>query len=284
MTATPTPWFQQSLAAGTRVVQSTGQGRDDAHDVPTSLLRGVSALHLAGILLDVDYQATHEGDPTGWLRLSFITEGLYQQLHATVALAVMLADRRTANPIGCKSIATYLDQLDGNPSHPLSSEVSAARRELNLLRWLCTVRNKAIQHRAEHGYTGGRSVVMPGHFALLYAIDHPSPVAVDEVYEAFEALSAKHGAWLVASVQSREVVTYLDFASHELLADHPDDWDAARATIARARAFDIVVSAPMLENTDTALAKLIALATPALTRPLSPEPGRPARSAFHHSR
>jgi hypothetical protein len=78
-------------------------------------------LHLAGILLDVDYKAVHERDQTGWLRLSFITEGLYQQLHATVAMAVMLADRRTANPIGCTSIATYLDEIDRSPAHPLGN-------------------------------------------------------------------------------------------------------------------------------------------------------------------
>jgi hypothetical protein len=227
------------------------------------VLRGVSALHLAGILLDVDYRAVHESDQTGWLRLSFITEGLYQQLHATVAMAVMLADRRAADPMGCESIATYLDALDRRSDHPLAVEVAAARRELDLLRWLCTVRNKAIQHRAEQGYTGGRSVVMPDHFALLYATDHPNRAAIHHAHDVFAALSAKLGPWEIAPVRSREVVTYLDFASHELLADHPREYDTARDTIADARAFDIVVSAPMLENTDTALAKLIALATPA---------------------
>jgi hypothetical protein len=141
-------------------------------------------------------------------------------------------------------------------------EVAAARRELDLLRWLCTVRNKAIQHRAEHGYTGGRSVVMPGHFALLYATAHTSRSAIDHAHDVFTALRAKLGPWIVEPVRSREVVTYLDFASHELLADHPHDYDTARATIAEARAFDVVVSAPMLENTDSGLAKLIALATP----------------------
>jgi hypothetical protein len=124
------------------------------------------------------------------------------------------------------------------------------------------VRNKAIQHRAEHGYTGGRSVVMPGHFALLYATDHPDPAAIDQAHDVFAALSAKFRPWEVAPVRGREIVTYLDFVSHELLADHPHDYDTARATIAEARAFDIVVSAPMLENTDTGLAKLIALAMP----------------------
>jgi hypothetical protein len=247
--------------AGARLVRSAGQGRE-AHGLPTALLRGVSALHLAGVLLDVDYRVVHESDETGWLRLSFITEGLYQQLHATVAMAVMLVDRHTANPIGCTSIATYLDAVDRSPAHPLGFEVASARREFDLLRWLCTVRNKAIQHRAEHGYTGGRSVVMPGQSALLYATDHPDSAAIDRAYNVFTALCAKLGPWQVAPVRSREIVTYLDFASHELLAAHPHDYDTARATIAEARAFDIVVSAPMLENADTGLAKLIALATP----------------------
>lgn len=127
-------------------------------------------------------------------------------------MAVMLADRRTTNPMGCRSIATYLDELDRISGHPLHVEVAAARRELDLLRWLCTVRNKAIQHRAEHGYTGGRSVVTPGHFALLYATDHPSPAAIHHAHSVFAALSAKLGPWEVAPIRSREVVTYLDFA------------------------------------------------------------------------
>lgn len=104
---------------------------------------------------------------------------------------------------------------------------------------------------------------MPGHFALVYATDHPAPAAIDHAHDVFAALSAKLGPWEVAPVRSREIVTYLDFASHELLADHPHEFDTARATIAEARAFDIVVSAPMLENTDVGLAKLIALATAA---------------------
>jgi hypothetical protein len=247
--------------AGARLVQSS-HAATDGHDLHSALLRGVSALHLAGILLDVDYKATHEGNATGWLRLSFMTEGLYQQLHATTAMAVMLVDSRSPSPIGCTSIGTYLDAVDRDPAHFLANDVVASRRELDLLRWLCTVRNKAIQHRAEHGYTGGRSVVMPGHFALLYATDHPTSAAVDHAYNVFATMRSKLGPWEVEPVRSREVVTYLDFASHELLDVATGDYDIARAAVADARAFDAIVSAPMLENADKALAKLITLAIP----------------------
>ena len=55
------------------------------------------------------------------------------------------------------------------------------------------------------------------------------------------------------------MITYLDFASHELLSADPEYFDTAHRVVRAARAYDVVVSPPMLENTDVALASLIAL-------------------------
>lgn len=50
----------------------------------------------------------------------------------------------------------------------------------------------------------------------------------------------------------------MDFASHELLPADPEHFDTARRAVSAARTYDVVVSPPMLENTDMALATLIA--------------------------
>lgn len=250
------------MLAASRLVQSGAAGEPDAHDVAGALLRGCVALHLAGTLLDVDYQATHESDATGWLRLSFFTEGLYQQLHAVTTIGVMLVDSAYPPATGRKSLAGLLDSVDHSPEHPLSERVAAARRELDLLRWLCTVRNKAIQHRAEEGYTGGRGVIMPSRFALLTAADPPAPEAIDWAILTFQTLSQTFGPWDLSPPRSREAITYLDFASHELMPADPEHFDIARRAVEGARVYDVVVSPPMFENTDAALSHLIALADP----------------------
>jgi hypothetical protein len=72
-------------------------------------------LQLASRLLGVDYQAVHEADHTGWLRLSFFAEGLYQQLHATTSMAVILVDRANPPAVGCKSLGSYVDAIDCHP-------------------------------------------------------------------------------------------------------------------------------------------------------------------------
>jgi hypothetical protein len=257
---TVAPRFQHSIDAATRLARPTCDIEPDAHDLPTALLRGAATLQLASVLLDVDYQVVHEADHTGWLRLSFFAEGLYQQLHATTSMAVMLADRTNPPVVGCKSLGSYLDVIERQPDHPTAARVAASRRELDLLRWMCTVRNKAIQHRAEEGYTGGRGVIMPSRFAQLSATDQPTSEAIEHAIEVFHDLATTFGPWDVQPMRSREVITYLDFASHELLPTDPEHFDIARRAVSAARAYDVVVSPPMLENTDVALARLIALA------------------------
>ena len=194
--------FQRATDAAIRLVQSSaGDIEPDAHDLPTALLRGVAAIQVASALLDVDYQAAHESDHTGWLRLSFFAEGLYQQLHATTSMAVMLADRANPPTFGRKSLREYLDAIDRQPDHPTAARVADSRRELDLLCWLCTVRNKAIQHRAEEGYTGGRAVIMPSRFAQLSATDQPTPEAIEDAIETFQDLVTVFGAWDVQTVR-----------------------------------------------------------------------------------
>jgi hypothetical protein len=122
------------------------------------------------------------------------------------------------------------------------------------------VRNKAVQHRAENGYTGGRSIVLPGHFALCHASEPPAGELVEAAFRQFGHMEERYGAWEVAPVRSREAITYLDLASHELFDVAPDDYDACRRVVARTRAFDLVVSAPLMENADASLARLLRMA------------------------
>lgn len=251
----PAPWFARSLVAAARLAD-----RESIDDLGTALTRGVAALQMAGVLLDVDYQAEHESGPTGWLKLAFFAEGLYQQLHAAATMAVILIDERAEPRLGVKSVAGLQDRLAAQAGHPLRAAVDDARRELSLLRWLCTVRNKAVQHRAEEGYTGGRAVVMHRHFALLSSSRHPGDEVVAVAYAKYVSMVARHGAWEVDPVRSREMVTYLDLCSHELLTRAPNAFDECRAVVEAAGVHDLVVSAALLHNADAALARLVGIA------------------------
>src|SRR5947209_12134856 len=116
--AAPAPRFQRSMTAAARVGLS-GEGEPDAHGLRGALARAVSALHVAGGMLSVDFKAAHESGGTGWLNLVFITEGLYQQLHVAATLAVLLAHRALAAPTGCRSAGALLDAVDAQSAHPL---------------------------------------------------------------------------------------------------------------------------------------------------------------------
>jgi hypothetical protein len=157
---------------------------------------------------------------------------------------------------------TGLAQLDAEAQaqeHPLATGLGRRRREIDLLRWLLQVRNKAIQHRAESGYVGMRGVVLPDAFALLPGSAPLATQVIRKANDLFVGLHRRHGDPGQGRTESRDIVTYLDLFSHSLLEVSPTDFDSARRVIAEASAFDVVVSGPMLRNADAALAALIQL-------------------------
>jgi len=236
--------------------------RESVDDVGTLLVRQIAVLQMLGRLLAIDYREFYQSEQAdAWLKLLLYTEALYQQLHATVTTAAVLVGERASPPLGVRGLS-QLKAIADAERHPVAADLRHGRREIDLLRWCLQVRNTAIQHRAEAGYVGGRSVVLPDAFALLHAAAAPPQDALRKANDLLVGLHRRYGNHRQERVDSREAVTYLDLFSHSILQIAPADFDAARRVVAEARAFDVVVSRSMLQNVDDALAVLIGFAPP----------------------
>ena len=248
--------FEESLAATIRLVDP---GSIDT--IGTTLANQVALLQAAGRLLTVNYRYFYEHEQDGWARLVLFTEALYQQIHAVATTASVLVAGATTPPLArVGSLHQLLTAIDRDPSHSLGPQVRAQRRGLDLLWWLCEVRNVALQHRAERSYTGNRGMVMIDGFALLRTVEPAAPPALRKARSLFTDLCRKYGEWNETPDSDREALTYLDLASHELFDLAPSDFDSCRRIINEARRCDLVVSLPVLENADRAVAALIGLA------------------------
>jgi hypothetical protein len=257
---TPQP-FGHSLTSATARAD-----REAIDDIGTLLMRQVAMLDMLGRFLSIDYRKLYEAEQAeGWLKLVLYTEALYQQLHATVTTAAVLVGERARPPLSVSGLA-QLDSSASEQNHPVAAELGRRRRKVDLLRWLLQVRNTAIQHRAEAGYVGSRGVVLPEAFALINASTPLRPAVRRKANDLFVGLHRRYGNLQQARVESREIVTYLDLFSHSILETAPSDFDAARRVVVEARAFDVVVSRPMLRNADTALAALIEIAPEHMNR------------------
>lgn len=188
-------------------------------------------------------------------------DSLYQQLHAVIESATHRVQVRSSPVIASSSLAT-LDQhfANGGRGHPLAGSWRNIRREIGLLRWVSTVRNKAVQHRDENGYIGNRAIVLTDGFALLRKPLGIGAVELRKARELLRGLVRRYGVRLDPEVGDVEIVTYLDFVSHSLLAISPTQYDRARDVVAEAQRHDLIVSLPFLANVDHALAALIDLA------------------------
>jgi len=249
--------FERSLGA---VIPLVDPSSIDA--VGTTLANQVSILQAAGRLLTVNYRYFYENEQDGWARLVLHTESLYQQIHAVATTAAVLVARATSprlNRVG--SFHQLRHALQQQPSHPLAQRARANARALDLLWWLCEVRNVALQHRAERSYVGNRGLVMIDGFALLRTIEPADPAALRKASAFFTGLTRKYGQWNETPNTPREALTYLDLASHELVDVAPHDFDACRRLVVEASCCDLVVSIPLLENADSAVAALLGLAT-----------------------
>lgn len=249
--------FERSLGAAVPLVDPSSI---DA--LGTTLANQVSILQAAGRLLTVNYRYFYENEQDGWARLVLHTESLYQQIHAVATTAAVLVARTTSPTLQrVGSFHQLRRALQHQPSHPLVQHARANARALDLLWWLCEVRNVALQHRAERSYIGNRGIVMIDGFALLRTVEPADPAALGKANAFFTGLTRKYGQWNETPNTPREALTYLDLASHELLDVVPNDFDTCRRIVVEARCCDLVVSIPLLENADAAVAALLGLAT-----------------------
>ncbi|HEU4658481.1 MAG TPA: hypothetical protein VFR97_13190 [Capillimicrobium sp.] len=245
--------FQRSVRAAVRHVDP------ESIDAPgTTLMNQVVVLQAAARLLTVNYRWFYENETDGWQRLVLFTESLYQQIHAVTTTASILLARRSTPPLGgVDSLHRLLRKLENLPGHPVAVEARRQRRALTLLKWLCDVRNIALQHRAERGLTGNRGHIIIDGFALLRTADPVDPAALRKARTLFAGFTNRYGEWNERPNSAREALTYLDLGSHELYEIAPGDYDRAREVVAEAACYDLVVSVPVLENADTALSVLL---------------------------
>jgi hypothetical protein len=247
-----TQTFKRSFAAS-----AARADRESIDELGTLLVTQVATLQLLGRLLTIDYLALYEAEKVeGWLKLVLFTEGLYQQIHAVVTTAAVLVGQSASPALSVRGLAQLEDDIDGQ-QHSLGAEIRRKRREIDLLRWLLQVRNKAVQHRADAGYVGSRAVVLSDGFALLHSGTPVDRKVQRKANDLFIGLHRRYGNSEQERVDSREVITYLDLMSHSLFDGAQSDSVSARQIVTEARSYDVIVSPFMLDNTDVALAALI---------------------------
>jgi hypothetical protein len=96
---------------------------------------------------------------------------------------------------------------------------------------------------------------------LLRTVESAERAALRKGNAYFTGLTRKYGQWNETPNTPREALTYLDPASHELFDVAPHDFDTCRRIVVEAGCADLVVSIPLLENADSAVAALLGLAT-----------------------
>jgi hypothetical protein len=128
-----------------------------------------------------------------------------------------------------------------------------------MLRWLATVRNKAVQHRAQNGYIDNNAIVLTDGFVLIRKPTPPASAVVHKARAALVGLVREFGLNLETEVGAHETVAYLDLVSHGILRSHPGRADPARAIVEQAGVHNIVMSAAVLDNIAWAVGGLIEL-------------------------
>lgn len=249
------------FVASTNAVAERTQG-ESVDDLAKTTLLQVMALRTTATPLALDaYQDEYNRGP-GEVFEAFNSglDSLYQQLHAVIESAARLIESRAApviDPAGLTGLGEYFAK-DG-ARHPLASHWRSIRREQTLLRWIGTVRNKAVQHRDQNGYIGNRAIVLTDGFALLRKPLGIGPSELRKARELLRGLVRRYNIPLDPEVGDVEIVTYLDLVSHSLYEISPAEYDRAHDVVAEARRHDLIVSRPFLSNADQALAALIGL-------------------------
>jgi hypothetical protein len=227
-------------------------------DEAKSLLFGIGSLRTAGALFRVpDYQVAYNARPLETLQ-ALITgaESVYQHTHSLSESVAHLIATTATPPLPVGGLQSVVDNAE-KTNHPIAPELRARRRELQLLKWLGTVRNKAIQHRAQNGYIDNNAMVAKDVFVLFRKPTEPAPVVANKARTCLTGLISSFSISLDPGNGPREAVAYLDAVSHGLLRVQPRRADPARRLVEEAAQYDVLMSAAALDNIGWALANLI---------------------------
>ncbi len=229
-------------------------------DLGTTLVLALSNLQGVGMLFRMsDYQVAYEEQPLETFQdLSSRTDAVYQQVHAlSESIARLLAD--TASPPLRATGFTALIDRAATDGHQLAGQLRTRSREVQLLRWLATVRNKAVQHRAQNGYIDNKAIVLTDGFVLIRKPTPPASTLVHKARSALIGLVREFSLDLETDAGADETIAYLDLVTHGILRSHPGRADPARAIIEQAGIHNVVMSAAVLDNIAWAIGRLIEL-------------------------
>ncbi len=247
-----------------RTLMVAAQRATSAGDDPArSLLNQIVSLQAtADPLWITDFRAGYDREPAEfYVRVVANTEALYQQLHAATAAAARLvgASAAAGSPLDVPSLASLEAVLDKDVAHPMAASFRRVRREVALLRWLSTVRNKAVQHRSEEGYLDSDAIVLQSAMVFLRKPGSVQDREVRRARDLLRGLVRRYDLSLDPDHGQRETIAYLDVVSHALFPTAPAQFDSARVAVERAAVHDLVVSQDLLSNADVAMSRIIEL-------------------------
>ena len=208
-----------------------------------------------------DYRALYEADRAGfYLEALRSTTAFYQQLHVAVATAVVFVGSCAKPPVPPKidSLQKLGQSLADHPDADMRARFGGIQREVRYLKWLCTVRNKAVQHRAGNDHHGSDALILPDGLAFIRRRHPIDELLVATARSALERVNRSYGL-AFDTVGTSEVFAYLDFVSQRLYAAEDDEFDRLRQLIQRARLHQVIMSPHLIETTDRALATLIGM-------------------------
>jgi hypothetical protein len=247
--------------ATTLAIAAKRADRLPTDDLAKTIILGLSSLQATGNAFRVPgYQAVYEASPLETFNdFSTRAEGIYQQIHALSESVARLVGKSATPPLVASNVGALADRAT-TENHPLAPELSLRAREIELLRWLGTVRNKAVQHRAQNGYTDNKAIVLKDGFVLARKPSPPTRDAVRKARGALVGLVRQFDVALDTSTGPHETLAYLDLVSHGIFRAHPARADPARRIVRDAAVHYIVVSSAVLNNVAWALGRLLELA------------------------
>jgi hypothetical protein len=195
-----------------------------------------------------NYQDGYNATPLETLQdFTSRAEAIYQQTHVLGEALAHLIATTAEPPLAVGGLPAVLEDI-AKAGHPLGAKLHGVRRELRMLRWLNTARNKAVQHRARNGYTNNNAIVASDGFVLIRKPSQPADAVVRKARGALTGFNRTFGVALEPGGGADEAVAYLDLASHSIYRDHPGQADPARDIVEEARVHHLPMSAPVLDN------------------------------------
>jgi hypothetical protein len=221
-------------------------------------------------LLSADYQAQHTAQGAEFFLESLLrTIAFYQQLHVVIAGTVVLARLCAEPPIPkIESLQKLEEELGKHPDVELKGRLAGIQREVRYLRWLGSVRNKAVQHRAGNEHYSSDGILLPDGLAFIRRHQPLDDHVVIPAREELERLNRIYGLALDTAGTS-EVFAYLDLVSQQFYGAMDDEFDQLRRLIQNPRLYQVIMSPHLIENVDHALAALITMIPAERSRRLS---------------